>query len=53
MLFRRLVIISLLAGLVGGFGLSLSQQWQVLPIIFAAEGYESSKAAEVSTELAS
>ncbi len=53
MLFRRLVIISLLAGLVGGFVLSLSQQWQVLPIIFAAEEYESSKAAEVSSESAS
>jgi len=40
MFFRRLVLASLLVGLVSGLFLTLGQQWQVAPIIFAAEVLE-------------
>lgn len=40
MFFRRLVLASLLVGLVSGLFLTLGQQWQVAPIIFAAEVFE-------------
>lgn len=40
MFFRRLVLASLLVGLVSGLFLTLAQQWRVAPIIFAAEVLE-------------
>jgi len=40
MFFRRLILASLLVGLVSGLFLTLGQQWQVAPIIFAAEVFE-------------
>jgi len=40
MFFRRLVLASLLVGLVSGLFLTLGQQWQVAPIIFEAEVFE-------------
>lgn len=44
MLFRRLVVVSLLVGFVSGLVLTLAQQWKVAPIIFAAEVYEIAEA---------
>ncbi|CAA0099262.1 Uncharacterised protein [BD1-7 clade bacterium] len=40
MLFSRIVYASLLVGLLSALVLSAVQQWQVAPIIFAAEAYE-------------
>lgn len=42
-LFRRLIVIALIAGLIGGIALSLAQRWQVIPIIVQAEKFESLK----------
>lgn len=42
-LFRRLVAVALVAGLIGGLALSLAQRWQVIPIIVQAEKFESLK----------
>lgn len=47
MLFRRLVVVSLLVGFVSGLVLTLAQQWKVAPIIFAAEVYEIAEAEPV------
>ena len=41
MLFRRLVLCALAVGALAGLFLSAVQQWQVLPIIAAAEAHES------------
>ena len=50
MLFRRIVVIALLAGLAGGLALSLAQRWQVIPIITAAEQLESQKVEVAGSE---
>ena len=50
MLFRRIVVIALLAGLAGGLALSLVQRWQVIPIITAAEQLESQKVEVAGSE---
>ena len=42
-LFRRLVAVALVAGLIGGLALSLAQRWQAIPIIVKAEAFESLK----------
>lgn len=42
--FRKLVAVSLLAGLLGGLLLSLLQYYQTLPLILAAEQFETSSA---------
>ena len=44
-IFRRLVMIALAGGLIGGAAASLIQWWQVTPIIIQAEQLESLKAA--------
>ena len=41
MIFQRLLICALLAGLSAGFTSSVVQRWSVIPIINAAEAYES------------
>jgi len=41
MLFRRLFLCALLAGLCAGLAYSLVQRWQVVPLIATAEGFES------------
>ncbi|MDZ4151045.1 MAG: CbtA family protein, partial [Methylicorpusculum sp.] len=38
--FRKLVAVSLLAGLLGGLLLSVLQHYQTLPLILAAEQFE-------------
>ena len=43
-IFRRLVVIALVGGLIGGAAASLIQWWQVTPIIVQAEQLESLKA---------
>ena len=43
-IFRRLVVIALVGGLIGGGAVSLIQWWQVTPIIVQAEQLESLKA---------
>lgn len=40
MMFRRIVLLALLIGLVAGVGVSLLQRWLTIPIILAAEVYE-------------
>jgi len=40
MLFRRLVLCALLVGILAGLFLSAVQQWQILPLIAAAEVHE-------------
>lgn len=42
-LFRRLIAVAIVAGLIGGLALSLAQRWQVIPIIVQAEKFESLK----------
>ena len=41
MLFRRLFLCALLVGLCAGLAYSAIQRWQVVPIIAAAEVFES------------
>ncbi|MGH8746544.1 MAG: CbtA family protein [Burkholderiales bacterium] len=48
MLFRRLVLFALAAGVVLGALLSAIQSWRVVPIISAAEVFERARAAELS-----
>jgi cobalt transporter subunit CbtA len=45
--FRKLVVVSLLAGLLGGLLLSVLQYYQTLPLIFAAEQLETPSAEHV------
>ncbi|MDQ7075596.1 MAG: CbtA family protein [Gammaproteobacteria bacterium] len=44
MLFRRLILLSLFVGLLSGSFLTAVQQWQVTPIIIAAEQFEQAEA---------
>ena len=46
-IFRRLVMIALAGGLIGGAAASLVQWWKVTPIIIQAEQLESLKAATI------
>jgi len=46
MLFRRLILLSLFVGLLSGLVLTVLQQWQVTPIILAAEQFEEAAPAE-------
>jgi len=46
-IFRRLVVIALVGGLIGGAATSLIQWWQVTPIIIQAERLENLKAATI------
>ncbi len=46
-IFRRLVVIALAGGLIGGAAVSLIQWWQVTPIIIQAEQLESLNAATI------
>lgn len=52
MYFRRIVLTSLLIGLVGGLFMTLGQQWLVAPIIFASEQYEGGDADPVVADAA-
>lgn len=48
-IFRRLVVIALAGGLIGGAAVSLIQWWQVTPIIIQAEQLENLKAKTAET----
>ena len=50
MMFRKVVYYSILAGIVAGLVLSAVQRLQVVPIIFAAETFESAPADAASVE---
>jgi cobalt transporter subunit CbtA len=50
MFFRRIILTSLLVGLVGGLFMTLGQQWQVAPIIIAAEVFEVAEPEALVTE---
>jgi len=48
MLFRRLILLSLFVGLLSGVVLTALQQWQVTPIIIAAEQFEEAAPVEIA-----